>query len=94
MNVDAQLLESVQRALEQDGLLQSMKAKLRSNVARIMKEAGEYQLYQPPELREMNSPDGKVLLLIVKEVLTKFNLRESLLVFEAEANLAVSTRAH
>jgi hypothetical protein len=37
---------------------------------------------------------GKVLLLIVKEVLTKFNLRESLLVFEAEANLTVSTRTY
>jgi hypothetical protein len=37
-----------------------MKAKLRSNVARIMKEAGEYQRYQAPELREMNSPEGTI----------------------------------
>jgi hypothetical protein len=61
MNIDPQLLESVQRALEQDGLLQSIKAKIRSNVARIIKDAGDHQKYTSPELNFINSADGTSL---------------------------------
>jgi hypothetical protein len=68
-------------------LLQSIKAKIRSNVARIIKDAGDHQKYTSPELNFINSADGKVALLVVKELLQKLNLKESLLVFEAEASL-------
>ncbi len=78
-SIDPQLLESVQRALEQDGLLQvlfffkkflhdrihflvafiqSIKAKIRSSVARIIKDAGDHQKIQSPEVKAMSTPDG------------------------------------
>eukprot|EP01040_Poterioochromonas_malhamensis_P009306 gene9306-10106_t len=84
MVVTVEVIDAVQRTLEQDGLLQSLKAQLRSSVLRIVKQSGERITASNPNLNFVRSFEGAPIIQLVRDILVHLNLRETVLVFDAE----------
>jgi len=82
-----EVVEAVQRSLENEGFLQLIRAQLRSNVLRIISSGPEYSPQTGKSVELSHRQQGVIALQLVRQLLEQYNLRESLAVLEAEAGL-------
>eukprot|EP01031_Cornospumella_fuschlensis_P027041 gene27041-32674_t len=81
--VNTELVEAIQKVLEKDGSLQTIRAQLRRGVIQAMNKEPKPSTALSSSL---STDRGKLMLSLVRDMLEKCGLRESLLVFDAETN--------
>lgn len=90
--VTTEVVDAVQRSLEKEGLLQSIRAQLRSSVMKIL-TADPSSNYVHPQIQYAANSNGRATLVLVRELLLQLNLKQSLAVFDAESGVEVSVKS-
>jgi len=85
-----EVINAVQQLLEEEGVLQQIRAQLRSSVINALNsKTADRKVSKANEA--LTTATGRCAMLCVMDLMQKLNLRESLSVFEAEVG---TTRAH
>lgn len=85
MHVSVDLLNSVQKNLESEGILQAIRAQLRSNVYRVL-AASKHSNGSPRQFNQWQLES----LSLVRELLINLELNQTLLSLDAEVSSSVS----
>ncbi len=88
--VSVEVIDAVQRSLEKEGLLQSIRAQLRSSVMKIL-TADPSSNYIHPQIQFAANSKGRAALVLIRDFMLQLNLKQSLAVFDVESGVEVSS---
>jgi hypothetical protein len=83
-----EVVNAIQQTLEKDGILQSIRAQIRSCVFKVITNDGDIH-FENDAARFNNSKNGTTSLDIVHDLLKSLNLKETLYMFEAETGKVI-----
>lgn len=82
-----EIVEAVQKSLEKDGVLQSIRAQLRASILNIISSNPTNFPKNEKLVNFCADDEGLISLILVKDLLEKLNLQASLSTFNCETNL-------